>query len=277
MAIVLGVMSALAYGFADFSGGLAARGAHALRVSAVAAATSLVFGLPLILLLGARWETQAIIWGAVSGLASAVTFVLLYATLARGPMSILSPITALVSEALPVAAGIGLGERLHPAGIAGLPLSAAAVLLLGSTRDAERRRPPVSVSLLAVGAGAAIAMQLIALNAAPANSGVAPLVVGRAVSGTLLLAAALIGRTHMGALTPSIPLSIAAGALDSLANLLFLYAVRHGPLAVVAVITAFYPAGTLLLARVVLGERLTRAQVGGLCLAVVAIVLLVMP
>jgi drug/metabolite transporter (DMT)-like permease len=277
LAIVLGVVSSLAYGFADFSGGLAARGAHALRVSAIAAPSSLLVEVVAIPLLGARWEMGAIAWGAVSGVASAVTFVLLYATLARGPMSVLSPITALVSEALPVAVGIGLGERLHPTGIAGLPLSVAAILLLSATRDAERRRPALSVVLLALGAGASIALQLIALNATPTDSGVAPLVVGRAVSAGLLLIAFALWRGRMGTPTPSIPLSITAGILDSLANLLFLYAVRHGPLAVIAVITALYPVGTLLLARIVLGERLTRAQVGGLAVAVAAVVLLALP
>jgi drug/metabolite transporter (DMT)-like permease len=277
LAIVLGLASSLAYGFADFSGGLAARGAHALRVAAIAAPASLLVELLTIPLLGVRWETGAIVWGAASGVASALAFALLYATLARGPMSVLSPITALVSEALPVAVGLGLGERLHPTGLAGLPLSAVAILLLGAARDAERRRPPLAVLLLAVGAGAAIALQLIALNAAPTDSGVAPLVVGRAVSSALLLIALAAWRGRTGTLAPSIPLALGAGVLDSLANLLFLYAVRHGPLANIAVITALYPAGTLLVARTVLGERLTRVQIGGIGVAIVAVVLLALP
>lgn len=277
LAIVLGVVSSLTYGFADFSGGLAARSSHALRVSAIAAPASLLVQVVAIPLLGARWEADAVAWGAVSGVASAVAFVLLYATLARGPMSVLSPITALVSAALPVAVGIGLGERLQPTGLAGLPLSAAAILLLGAAQDAERRRPALPAVILAVGAGTSIAVQLVALNATPADSGVAPLVVGRAVSAGLLLVAFALWRGRIGTATPSIPLSITAGVLDSLANLLFLYAVRHGPLAVIAVITALYPAGTLLLARIVLAERLTRAQIGGLVVAVAAIVLLALP
>jgi drug/metabolite transporter (DMT)-like permease len=277
VAIALGLISSLVYGFADFSGGLAARGAHALRVTMVAAPASLLLEVVAIPLLGAKWESGAIVWGALSGVASAVCFVMLYATLAKGPMSILSPITALIAEALPVVVGIGMGERLHPAGIVGLPLSVAAVLMLGAARDAERRRPALPVVLFAVGAGVAIAAQLIALNATPHDSGVAPLVVGRSVSAAVLLLAATSWRGRMGSVTPSIPLSIAAGMLDSLANLLFLYAVRHGPLAVIAVIAALYPAGTLLLARIVLRERLTRAQVGGLGLGAAAVVLLALP
>jgi drug/metabolite transporter (DMT)-like permease len=265
------------YGFADFSGGLASRGAHALRVSAVAAPASLVFELLALPFLGGRWNEASIGWGALSGVASAVTFALLYATLARGPMSILSPVTALVSEALPVAAGFGIGERLHPAGLVGLPLSAIAVLLLSFTRDADRQRPALSTLLMGVGAGASIALQLIALNAAPVDSGVAPLIAGRAVSATVLLLAALAVRGRLGQSRPSLPLAVTAGTLDSLANLLFLYAVRHGPLAVIAVIEALYPAGTLLMARIVLGERLTRPQLAGIGAAAVAVVLLAVP
>jgi drug/metabolite transporter (DMT)-like permease len=224
--------------------------------------------------LGGGWNAASIGWGALSGVASAVTFALLYATLARGPMSVLSPITALVSGALPVAAGFGLGERLHPAGLVGLPLSAVAVLLLSFTRDADRLRPALSTLLMAVGAGTSIAVQLIALNAAPADSGVAPLIAGRAVSAAVLLIAALAMRGRLGVTAPSVPMAVTAGTLDSLANLLFLYAVRHGPLAVIAVIEALYPAGTLLLARIVLGERLTRLQLAGLGTAAVSVVLL---
>jgi drug/metabolite transporter (DMT)-like permease len=151
------------------------------------------------------------------------------------------------------------------------------VVLLGAAQGVERRRPPLPVLFLAIGAGAAIALQLVALNAAPADSGVAPLVMGRVVGAALLLLALMLRRGRTGTVAPSISLSVTAGTLDSLANLLFLYAVRHGPLAAIAVIVALYPAGTLLLARVVLGERLTLAQIGGLGLAVAAVVLLALP
>jgi drug/metabolite transporter (DMT)-like permease len=86
--------------------------------------------------------------------------------------------------------------------------------------------------------------------------------------------AALVLRARLGAARPSLPASAAAGALDSLANFAFLLAVRRGDLAVVAVITALYPAATVLLARAILGERLGRTQLAGLGLAAVAVSLL---
>jgi drug/metabolite transporter (DMT)-like permease len=89
-----------------------------------------------------------------------------------------------------------------------------------------------------------------------------------------VLSAALALSGRLGETRPSLPASAAAGALDSLANFAFLFAVRDGELAVVAVITALYPAGTVLLARVVLSERIGRMQLAGLGLAAVAVSLL---
>jgi drug/metabolite transporter (DMT)-like permease len=98
--------------------------------------------------------------------------------------------------------------------------------------------------------------------------------VGRAVSSAVVLGAAVALRRRLADARPSLPASAAAGALDSLANFAFLLAVRDGDLALVAVITALYPAGTVLLARVLLAERIGRAQLAGLGVAAVAVSLL---
>lgn len=106
------------------------------------------------------------------------------------------------------------------------------------------------------------------------DSGVAPLIVGRAVSTAVTLTAAGVMRHRLGREKPAYAMSAAAGVLDSVANLLFLIAVRSGDLTVVAVITALYPVGTVLLARSVLAERIHRGQLVGLGTAVVAVSLL---
>ncbi|HWT22929.1 MAG TPA: EamA family transporter, partial [Solirubrobacteraceae bacterium] len=116
--------------------------------------------------------------------------------------------------------------------------------------------------------------QLVCLDQAPDDSGVAPLLVGRAVSSAVVLGAVLALRRRLGDTRPGLPASAGAGALDSLANLAFLLAVRDGDLAVVAVITALYPAGTVLLARALLAERVGTTQLAGLGLAAVAVGLL---
>ncbi|MFI7469849.1 EamA family transporter [Nonomuraea sp. NPDC049646] len=277
IALLLALGSSLAYGCADFLGGLGARKAHVLRTVMVAAPASLVVELLLWPLLGASFSPAALGWGAASGVASAAVFALLYRTLAIGPMNVLSPVTALVSAALPVAVGLLQGERLSAAGLVGLPLALVAVVLVSAGHGAGSARPSRTALLLAFGAGSAIALQLVFLHQAPSGSGVAPLIVGRAVSSAVTLAAAGLLRRRLGPDRPAYALSATAGVLDSVANLLFLLAARSGDLAVVAVITALYPAGTVLLARGVLAERIHRGQLVGLGAAALAVSLLALP
>ena len=275
VAFLLALAGSLAYGAADFLGGVASRGAHVLRVVAIAAPASLLVELVLWPVIGADFDARSVGWGAASGVASAAAFALLYRTLAIGPMSVLSPVTALVSAALPVGVGLLGGERLGALAVLGVVLALVAIVVVsGGGTDARDRRPSRTALLLAFGAGAAIALQLVCLDQAPDDSGVAPLLVGRAVSSAVVLGAALLLLGRLGDARPSLPASAAAGALDSLANLAFLLAVRDGDLAVIAVITALYPAGTVLLARVLLAERIGRWQLAGLGLAALAVSLL---
>lgn len=274
IALLLALGSSLAYGCADFLGGLGARKAHVLRTVMVAAPASLAVELLLWPVLGASFSPAALGWGAASGLASAAAFALLYKTLAIGPMNVLSPVTALVSAVLPVTVGLLQGEHLGMAGLLGLPLGLVAVVLVSAGHGTGSSRPSRTALLLALGAGAAIALQLIFLHQAPSGSGVAPLIIGRAVASVVTLTAAGLLYRRLGPEKPAYALSATAGVLDSLANLLFLLAARSGDLTVVAVITALYPAGTVLLARSVLAERIHKGQVVGLDAAAVAVSLL---
>lgn len=274
IALLLALGSSLAYGCADFLGGLGARKAHVLRTVMIAAPASLVVELLLWPFLGASFSAGALGWGAASGVASAAAFALLYRTLAIGPMSVLSPVTALVSAMLPVSVGLFQGERLGVAGLVGLPLALAAVVLVSAGHGSGAVRPSRTALLPALGAGAAIALQLVFLHQAPSDSGVAPLIIGRAVSSAVTLGAAALMMRRLGSERPARAVSAAAGVLDSVANLLFLLAARSGDLAVVAVITALYPAGTVLLARGVLAERIHRGQLIGLGTAAAAVSLL---
>src|SRR4051794_10319713 len=95
--LMLALASSLAFGAADFLGGVAARDVHVLRVVVITSPVSLVGQLLLWPAVGADFSTAAIAWGAVSGVASTAVFAMLYRTLAMGPMSVLSPVTALVS------------------------------------------------------------------------------------------------------------------------------------------------------------------------------------
>jgi len=274
LSLLLALASSFAYGSADFLGGVAARGAHVLRVVAIAAPASLLVELLLWPIFGAQFDQGAVAWGAASGVASAAAFALLYRTLAIGPMSVLSPVTAIVSAALPVGVGLIGGEQLSGLAVGGIALALVAVVVISGGPDERGERPSRHALLLAFGAGAAIALQLVCLDQTPGDSGIAPLIVGRAVSSATVLAAVVALHARLGDRRPSVPAAAGAGALDSLANLSFLLAVREGELAVVAVITALYPAATVLLARALLAERIGATQLAGLGLAAVAVSLL---
>ena len=272
--IVLSVCSAGAYGIADFLGGLSTRQAHVLRVVAVSAPASLVLELLLVPVLGADWNAQSVGWGALSGVASAFSFALLYLALSIGPMTIIAPTTAIVSALLPAVVGLVGGEHLSMAGIIGIPVALCAIALV-----TIRGRTSVAVAspravLVAVAAGTAIALQLITLDAAPHDSGVAPLVIGRTVSSLLAFSALLLVRPRANGVRVPIAIAATAGCLDSLANLFFLLAAREGLLSVSAVIVALYPAATVLLAAVVLKERIGRVQWAGLAVAAAGVALL---
>lgn len=272
--ILLSVASALAYGTADFLGAAASRKANVFRVVALSAPASLVVEALILPILGARWSAGAIGWGALSGVGSAFAFALLYYALSIGPMVIMAPITAIVSAALPVAVGLAEGEHLATAEIAGLPVAVCAIMLVTVKRSvmvAPVRPRAIAVACLA---GAAIATQLITLDQAPHDSGVAPLIVGRGVSSLIVLGAAVAVRRRIDSGRPPIAIAAAAGCLDSLANLFFLLAARSGLLSISAIIVALYPAATIILARVVLREGITRTQWFGLAAAAGGVALL---
>jgi drug/metabolite transporter (DMT)-like permease len=274
VAILLALASSLGYGGADFAGGLAARDAHVFRVVAAAAPAGLLVNLLLFPVIGADWSASAVAWGAGSGLASAAAFTLLYQTLALGPMSILSPLTAVISAVIPVGVGLLEGERFGTPAVAGLLIAVLAIVLVGGGPSAESSQPRRLALVLAIGAGAAIAAQLICLHQAPAGSGLAPLLAGSVVSSSVLLGAVVTLRRRVGTTPPRWALAVGSGALSALANLAFLLAVRSGDLSIVAVITALSPGATVVLAWVVLGERLRSVQVAGLAAAGLAVCLL---
>ncbi|EFV14998.1 DMT family transporter [Segniliparus rugosus] len=274
IAIVLALIGAISYGVADFAGGVAARRSHVLCVVTISAPASLAIACALAPFLGADFNHGALVWGALSGVASAAAFSLLYVTLAIGPMTVLSPVTAVVSAVLPVAVGVLSGEVLSPRSWLGMGLAAAAVVLVARGGEEDHTRPSLRGLVLAFGSGVAIAVQLIALNRAPHGSGLAPLITGRAVASAILLTAALLSWRKLRGKPLAVAPALAAGVLDELANMFFLLGSRSGLLSVTTVIIALYPAATVLLAWLVLRERVARIQQAGLALAAGSVCLL---
>lgn len=288
---VLGLVGAFTYGSADFLGGIAARRISALRVTAIGAVTGLALLLLALPFTGGEWSAPAVAWGALSGVTGAIAISLLYACLAIGPMSILSPTTALVSAVVPLTWGLAGGARLHPAGYLGLGFALAAVVLVGFVPEKGAVRPSLRGIGMAVGSGAMIGAFIIIIDQTPPASGVVPLVLNRAVNAAIMLTAIglLAGQDRRAAARagttlpvvrrwlPGLPFALACGVLDTTANVLILAGIRVGGVTVTSVLVALYPAGTIILAALVLRERIAPVQWGGLGLAVAAGALLALP
>ncbi len=278
MAALLALASAVVYGAADFCGGLATRRATAHAVVTASQAVGL-FALLLILpVLGGSPARSDFAWGAAAGVAGAVGLVLFYRALAEGVMSVVAPVTAVCAAAVPVVAGVALGDRIGLAAGTGMALALVAIVLVAAERGLPSlwgARPAGLLPALAAGAG--FGFFFVLLDQSRADAGLWPLVGSRLASIVLIgLGAAAAGRSLRIA-RPVLPLVALVGIGDMAANALFLLATQQGQLAVTGVLASLYPASTVLLAQLVLRERLARTQAVGLAVAATAVVLITLP
>jgi drug/metabolite transporter (DMT)-like permease len=273
-AILLALGSSIAFGLTDFLGGMAARRAHIFLLGSLTQPFGLVVLLLIAPFVGGTVTSEVWFWGAVSGLGGAFAYVMLFRALAIGPMSVASPISALVAVVLPVLAGVLFGERLPLLGWIGIAMGMLAVLMVSQVHEDAPHPVSIQVLFLSFGAGVFISVFLVALERAPDDSGLWPLVVVRIVTSVLLLAAAIGSRVLTRPSRDVLVLGSTSTLLDVAATAMFMLATREGLLTVVAVITALYPAATVLMARVVLKEHLQALQRWGLALAVVSVAVL---
>jgi drug/metabolite transporter (DMT)-like permease len=199
----------------------------------------------------------------------------LYRALAIGIMAVVAPTTALCAVALPVLVAVLLGERPAPLAVAGIALGIASIVLVSRQPTAVPRAGHSSGVGTALASGVAIGLFLLTIARTASAAGMWPLLVARAVSVSLFgVAAGVLGRSLR--LPPAITaLVVVGGIIDMLANALYMVAARQGPLSVVVTLSSLYPASTVLLARVVLGERLNSWQTGGVGCALAAVLLIV--
>jgi drug/metabolite transporter (DMT)-like permease len=276
VAALLALLSSLSWGTSDFMGGLAARRVGSVRVLAVSypSGAILITFLALVIIPG-QWSWSTVTIGLVAGIVGGLAIGLLYAALSRGQMGIVSPITAVLSGAVPVVVGLVLGESLSVLALAGVAVAAVAVVLV-SRESGPHRRTPLRAVLLAMGSGLAIGIYLSIIGTAPVDSGIWVATMGRWISTVLVLGILVVlilrSRRRSPVDRPGFPwnLALAAGALDALANAVFQLAAQRGLLAIVAVIGSLYPAATVILARVLLKETLSRIQLLGVTLALLA-------
>ena len=277
---VIATLGAALYGVADFLGGLASRKSKALTVTiggqivGFAALLAVTLALP-----PASWTDPVLLWGVLAGLCGGTGVLCLYAGLAAGRMSVVAPITASLSAAIPAAVGIFRGERLSWIGATGIALALVAVIIVSLTDEPEDGAGTHSRAALvfAVLSGIGFSGAILSFSQTPVSASFAPLVISRfttiVVLGTIGVVRGLKPFAHSG--VPN--LIIATGLTDAAANAVQVTALRIGPLAVASVLGALYPVLTVLLARYILHERLRGWQRIGIVLALVAVVLTAWP
>lgn len=273
--VVLALSGALAYGVSDFLGGLASRRIRPLVATAWAALFGIVPLLIGLLILGGRFTADAVLWGVVAGLAGSIGVLFLYTALAIGPMSVLSPVTSVVAVVIPIAVALLFaGSRLSWIGTAAIVTAVIAVALVSTAKDPSGARLTTRGLIAAGIAGCGFGGLVLAYSATSPDDGLAPLVVARVVQSVVMWAGvAVVSRRRGQGGAGRVPWLLLAicGTVDAAANVLIQAALHTGAAAttlpVVSVLNALYPIGTVILAAVVLRERLSRLQVTGLALA----------
>lgn len=220
--------------------------------------------------LGGQLSTSAVLWGALAGLVQAFGVWWFYAALGSGPISIVSPLTAVLVAGIPVLSGVAFGERPSALAGVGVVLALVAVVLVSRGTTDEDSRPhrfTAKVAWLTVGSGVAFGMNFVILHQVPPEAKLWPLVLGRLVAAAVVVFAALVTANLVFERGAPLRLAVLAGALDTVANVATLLALQSSMLSLAGVLIALYPAATVVLAIVVLRERVTAWQGVGMVLA----------
>ena len=262
-------------------GGLASRKATALSVTIGGQVVGVVvLGIVSLALPPASWTDPILLWGIVAGLSGGTGVLCLYAGLAAGRMSVVAPIAASLSAAIPAAVGLILrGERLGAVGAAGIVLALVAVVIVSMSDEPEEGAGSNSRAALifAVLSGIGFSGAILSFSQTPASAAFAPLVISRLTVIVVLGSIALARGVRPRHLSGVGGLVLATGLTDAAANAVQVTALRIGPLAIASVLGALYPVLTVILARYVLHERLRGWQRVGIVLALVAVVLTAWP
>jgi drug/metabolite transporter (DMT)-like permease len=287
LAILLSLVSAIGYGGSDYAAGLAAREASVIRVTIVAEAASVVALLLVVPWVSTEPTTPAsAIWSVAGGLAGIGGAMALYMGFRQAAFSVAAPVSAVATAGFSVLAGLLFGE--HPSGLSltGIALALPAIVGVSASPGAPESPPGQPDSgqpdsghsgrhaagvMWGLAAGAGFAVLFIGLNRAGSSRDLWPLVIAQGTGLTAVVAAG-VARGDVRLPSPRASgLAVVTGLTGAGGTLCYFIATHAGLLAVTAVITSLYPASTILLARILLGERLTMIRVAGLVLAAASV------
>lgn len=272
MGVAVGVLSAMAFGAGDFVAALATRRSATLPVVAGAQLTGLVALLGVLAIFRPDPPSMtAVITAAGAGLAGLVGLGALYRGMAIGPMGLVTALTGAGSLVPPLAVGAALGAAVGPLQMVGVACAAAAAALAGGPLGGALGRTALLLALVAAISlgGWYVLIDLAARQTDP----VWVLVVSRATGGLVAAVIAEPSRRRIGRRLP-ILFIVGAGVFDVAGNALFVLTREQLPVGVAAALTGLYPIVTMLIARVILDERLTPAGWAGVGLAAAGIVLI---
>ena len=273
IAVVLALAGAVSYGVSDFIGGLASRRTTVWPVAVLSCLGSLLGALVVALAYPGAPTLADQAWGALAGVGAGAGTAFLYRGLAGGRMGVVAPVSGVGATLIPVLIGVAAGER--PSALVWLGMLTAVPGIWLVSREETLGSAPAGGSGLVEGvlAGIGFGVLFAALGQVPEGAGLWPLCVCEvaAVVTTVVAALALGGDPRpRGGLEWW---GLASGLLAAAAGVAFLLATHRGLLSVSAVLVSLYPAFTVLLAALVLRERIHRAQAWGLALCAAAVVL----
>jgi drug/metabolite transporter (DMT)-like permease len=270
--VLFGLAASLCWGSGDFNGGLASRRANASSVVIAAYAV----GFFVLIALGIIWREpfpsgMDIMWGALAGVAGAIGLVAFYSALSIGRMGIAAPVSAILTATIPAifsAFTQGLPSLLQ---LGGFVLALLAIGFISRPEKAQEKPEGVGLALLA---GCGFGFFFIIISRVSPSATFLPLAVARLTSVIFLLIMSLFRRQSITPKMAVAPLIVLAGVLDAFGNAFFVLAAHSGRLDIAAVVSSLYPAATVLLAALVLHERVTRVQGVGIVLALLAVPLI---
>lgn len=269
--VPLALSSALAYGTADFIGGVTSRRLSSWHVVLVAQTAGALVMLGVGVMLPGSPATPDFAWALLAGVGSATGSIFLFRGLARGRMGVVAPISAVGAAALPVLAGVALGER--PSWLAWVGVLAALPGIWLVSRETTPDRPARTRGALVHGAiaGAGFGILFIALAQISDDAGPLPLAANQLIGAILTLIAAMSLRQAWRPSRTVVGWGSASGVLGASGTLAFMVATETTSLGIAGVLASLYPAITVLLATIVLGERIDTGQRAGIAICTLAV------
>jgi drug/metabolite transporter (DMT)-like permease len=242
----------------------------ALRVMLVAYPIEAVLLGALAVVVGGSITPGAVIWGGLYGIGMAFGMWAFFAALGAGPISVVSPLAAVLNAAVPVAVGVALGERPGQATWVGVVLALVAVMLVSREATVEGTTPyrfTPKVAWLTVVAGSAMGLNLVFLHQAPHECKLWPLVFARLSATAVVFVMAAASKNLRMPRGKPLKLALGVAVLDICANVTMLLALHTWLLSLASILISLYPAATVVLAMVVLRERVSRCQGVGMLMA----------